>query len=409
LGTLYDTITKAETCNGTVLCDGAVDCSGALLVHAPEDISLPLLKPEHQIYYLNTDIGAALDDYARVRLQCDGAWLCDGSNQQSCIDTTAMPLEIKTSRSEQADIADGSNAVTAKRRDMDRYRLLCNGEILCNQGKEVLCDGEYLCDGEVSCARFIPLFNPGADTVRVRETCRGAWRCDGAIDCSGETRYTLEAQSLLDPARELDRIDSDIGAALDDYARVRLQCDGTWLCDGSNQQSCIDSVPTPPRIHNRQSDQTVIQDGAQGIGVGQINQDRYRPLCDGEILCNQGKEILCDGEYRCDGEVSCARFIPLPEQSEYTELNAAALTLEPMSDQGRVKALCDGSILCDGSNQESCIDAPMTLRVVKHYWCDGRREVSCTPCDGSMLCEGTHTCFNNGWYCEGTIMVEEAA
>jgi hypothetical protein len=86
-----------------------------------------------------------------------------------------------------------------------------------------------------------------------------------------------------------------------------------------------------------------------------------------------------------------------------------ALTLEPMTDQARVKALCDGSIPCDGGNQESFVDAPMTLRIIKHYWCDGRRDVSCTPCDGSFFCDGAYTCFDNGWYCEGKIMLEEAA
>jgi hypothetical protein len=198
--------------------------------------------------------------------------------------------------------------------------------------------------------------------------------------------------------------------AVQDYARADLRCDGTWLCDGSNQQSFVDTVLMPIQIYNRQSDQTAIHDGAHCITVNQINQDTYQLLCDGEILCNQGKEVLCDGEYLCDGSVSCQRFIPLQGQSEYIELNAAALMLEPMTDQARVNALCDGSMLCDGSNQESFIDAPMTLRLVKHYWCDGRRDVSCTLCDGSMLCDGVHTAFDKGWYCAGNIIIlEEAA
>jgi hypothetical protein len=131
-GTIYDTITKVETCNGARLCDSAIDCSGELLVHAPEDISLPLLRPDRQIDCLNTDIGVVLDDRARAGLRCDGTWLCDGSNQQSCIDALAMPLEINTDYAEQADIADGDNDVAVKRHDRDRYHLLCNGEALCN-------------------------------------------------------------------------------------------------------------------------------------------------------------------------------------------------------------------------------------------------------------------------------------
>jgi hypothetical protein len=56
-GTIYDTITKVETCNGSRLCDGAIDCSGKLLVHALEDISLPLLIPDLRIDQLDTGIG----------------------------------------------------------------------------------------------------------------------------------------------------------------------------------------------------------------------------------------------------------------------------------------------------------------------------------------------------------------
>jgi hypothetical protein len=290
--------------------------------------------------------------------------------------------------------------------------LRCDGRVLCDQGIEILCNGVWLCNGVVPCTRFIPVFGTIYDTITKVETCNGTRLCDGAIDCSGALLVHAPENislPLLKPEHQIDYLDMDIGVELEDYARADVRCDGTWLCDGSNQQSFVDTTSMPLEINTNYAEQADIADGDNAVAVKHLDKDRYHLLCDGEILCNQGKEVLCNGEYLCDGEVSCARFIPLEEQSEYTELNETVLTLEPTSEQARVKALCDGSLLCDGSNQESFVDAPVNLQIVKHYWCDGRRAVSCTPCDGSILCDGTHACFDKGWYCAGNIMLEEAA
>jgi hypothetical protein len=306
-------------------------------------------------------------------------------------------------------------AVLLRRQDQDVYPsgLRCDGRILCDQVIEILCDGTWLCDGSITCQRFIPLFGTISNTVKIAEYCNGFRLCDGTIDCSGYSDlYAPEdiALPLLSPEHQIDSLTTTVSlAAFKDSPKAHLLCDGKWLCDGSNQKSVVDSVAMPIQIDNRLLDQTVINAGGQCVAVNQKNQDRYRLLCTGEVLCDQGKEVLCDGEYLCDGSVSCQRFIPLQDISEsYADPSETTLTLAPMADQARVNALCDGSILCDGSNQKSFIDAPMTLRLVKHYWCDGRRDVSCTPCDGSFECDGSRTCFD-GWYCVGNTIQEEAA
>jgi hypothetical protein len=303
-------------------------------------------------------------------------------------------------------------AVLLRRQDQDVYPsgLRCDGRILCDQGIEILCDGTWLCDGSITCQRFIPLFGTISNTVKIAEYCNGFRLCDGTIDCSGYSDlYAPEdiALPLLSPEHRIDSLATTASlTAFEDSPKVRLLCDGKWLCDGSNRQSFIDAVSMPMRRDIRLSDQTAINDGGQRVGANHKNQDRYRLLCNGEVLCNQGKEVLCNGEYFCDGSVSCQRFISLQEDKSYTSAIETTLTLAPMADQARVNAPCDGPILCDGGNQESFADAPMTLRLVRRYWCDGRRDASCTPCDGSFECDGSRACFD-GWYCEGYREQEE--
>jgi hypothetical protein len=287
--------------------------------------------------------------------------------------------------------------------------LRCDGRILCDQGREILCDGTWLCDGSVTCEGFIPALGTIFDTVKVAETCNGTRLCDGTIDCSGYSELYAPEEivlPLLSPRHQIDKLSTTLSLKLDDPAKAGLVCDGTWLCDGSNQQSFIDAISMPIQIDNRLSDQTVTNDGGQHVEVNQKNQDRYRLLCNGEVLCDQGKKVLCDGEYLCDGSVTCEGFIPLQDIS-YADSISALLTLESLEDWARVNALCDGSILCDGSNQKSFVDAPMKIRVVRHYWCDGHGQANGTPCDESFLCDGLRTCFDNGWYCEGNSILEQ--
>jgi hypothetical protein len=310
--------------------------------------------------------------------------------------------------------SEDSQAVTLRRSKQDIYpaELRCDGRILCDQGIEILCDGTWLCNGIVTCQRFIPLFGTISNTVKIAESCNGSRLCDGTIDCSSYSDlYATEeiALPLLNSEHQIDSLAATVSlTAFEDSPKAHLLCDGKWLCEGSNQQSVIDAVYAPVRINNRLSDQTIINDGEQCLEVKQNNQDSYRMLCNGEVLCNRGEEVLCNGEHLCDGAVSCQRFILLQENESYTSVSETALTLEPMADKAHMNALCDGSILCDGGDQDSFVDAPMTLRLVKHYWCDGRREVNCTPCDGSFACDGSRTCFD-GWYCAGNIVLKEAA
>jgi hypothetical protein len=307
-----------------------------------------------------------------------------------------------------------NQTMTLRRAEHDVYTddLRCDGRILCDQGIEILCDGTWLCNGAVTCERFIAVLGTVYNTITIAETCNGTRLCDGAIDCSGYSSLGALGDislPLLSPKHLIDRLNPEIGLALNDRAKVYLLCDGKWLCDGSNQQSFIDAWAMPIEISPRHEDQADITDGGQDVAIARQERDRYRLLCNGEVLCNQGWDMRCDGSWLCDGSVSCARFIAKNEEKTYADMSVAHLALVPMEDSARVNALCDGSILCDGSNQKSFVDAPMALRLVKHYWCDGRREVSCTPSDGSFLCDGSRTCFDNGWYCAGNIVLEEEA
>jgi hypothetical protein len=188
----------------------------------------------------------------------------------------------------------------------------------------------------------------------------------------------------------------------------------------------------------------------QSVELRRAERDIYPAglRCNGRILCDQGVENLCDGSRLCDGSVSCQRFIPtlgtvlhtvkLAEFCDgsrrcdgavacagYSEQPATetvslpvlaggaliddcavGMSLAPMEDKARIAALCDGTILCDGTNRRAIADAPMTFRITAHYRCDGKRAVSCTPCDGSFICDGSQVCFD-GWYCAGDIPQEE--
>jgi hypothetical protein len=169
---------------------------------------------------------------------------------------------------------------------------------------------------------------------------------------------------------------------------------------------------------------------------------------DGRLLCDQGIETLCDGRFFCDGSWVCDRFIPargtvfdtvmvsvFPNGSSrcdgsfdcsgyirindpvdipdvvlpvdtYADKLSMRLSMEPMTDHAVVRAICDGSWVCDGSNLASMLDAPMKLRIIKPLRCDGTKMPSCSLCDGSIICDGSYIGYD-GWYYSGDIIEEE--
>ena len=173
-----------------------------------------------------------------------------------------------------------------------------------------------------------------------------------------------------------------------------------------------------------------------------------RFFCNGQFLCDQGAEIVCDGSWHCDGSIKAARFIPargtvsdyildsfladgsricngdfvcsgyvkifspdeIPDpvlpSGGFGEVFGARLFMEPMEDQMRINAVCDGSFLCDGSNVKPLADGPLNLRIIRELRCNGLHTPSCGVCDGSIICDGSFTGYN-GLYYTGDLIQEE--
>jgi hypothetical protein len=196
---------------------------------------------------------------------------------------------------------------------------------------------------------------------------------------------------------------------------------------------------------------TLTMREALTVRVQRKDFDYYPPYSlryDGRIYCDQGREIVCNGDWICDGGVNCDRFMPargttsdyLRQEScadgswlcngerdckGYQELFSpievpgflmprggcgdefsASLALEAMEDRMMIRAACDGSWNCDGSNAKSMIDAPMKLRIIRELHCNGVKKPSCSVCDGSIVCDGSYTGYD-GLYYSGDIIQEE--
>jgi len=193
----------------------------------------------------------------------------------------------------------------------------------------------------------------------------------------------------------------------------------------------------------------MTQTDSMGMLLDRVDVDIHTSgfYYDGRFLCDQGKETLCDGQLTCDGSWNCDRFIPvrgtvfdtvlisifpngvykcngsfdcsgyakvyfpMDVQGPVTPIDTYAdklsgnITIEPFEDRAVITPLCDGSFLCDGSNQASMIDA-MKLRIIRPLRCDGTKSPSCSLCDGSIICDGSYTGFD-GWYYSGDVVQEE--
>jgi hypothetical protein len=196
---------------------------------------------------------------------------------------------------------------------------------------------------------------------------------------------------------------------------------------------------------------TMTMQEALNIRVKRKDFDFYPPYSlryDGRIYCDQGREVLCNGDWECNGLINCDRFMPARGTTSdylrrevcadgtwicdgqidckgYQELFSplevpgflmpaagcgdefgASLTLEPMEDRLMIRAVCDGTFLCDGSNTKPIIDAPMRLRIIKELRCNGVKKPSCSVCDGTIICDGSYGGYD-GLYYTGDIIQEE--
>jgi hypothetical protein len=170
--------------------------------------------------------------------------------------------------------------------------------------------------------------------------------------------------------------------------------------------------------------------------------------CDGRFYCDQGIDILCDGVWKCDGSWECEGFQPdrgalsdiilietdcngvyscnggldcsgyaeiyspmqiegLPLYDQEEDRFEAAITMTPMEDSAVIDAFCDGGLVCDGRNLDSIIDAPMTLRIIRPFLCDGSKTLYTTTLDGAVVCDGSFLCAEDGWPCSDLIEEEE--
>jgi hypothetical protein len=166
--------------------------------------------------------------------------------------------------------------------------------------------------------------------------------------------------------------------------------------------------------------------------------------CDGRFSCDQGTDIFCDGLWSCDGSWPCDYFQPARgtisdtvltpielngvyscngamDCSGYGELYAplptgddplfdspedsfqSGITLAPTADTVMIEAVCDGTFVCDGHNLDSMLDAPMPLRIIRSFFCDGSKTLFTITCDGAIVCEGSYVCDEAGWYCSDVI------
>jgi hypothetical protein len=179
--------------------------------------------------------------------------------------------------------------------------------------------------------------------------------------------------------------------------------------------------------------------------------DSYPPYSlryDGRMYCDQGWEVLCNGEWTCGGLVNCDRFMPkrgttsgylrrenmcdgsflcderidcqgwhevfsplevpgfLFPSSGCADAFSATLALEPLEDRMTIRAMCNGSFLCDGGNAKSVIDAPMRLRIIRELRCNGVQAPSCGVCDGGITCDGSYTGYDGLFYSGDTVQEE---
>lgn len=167
-----------------------------------------------------------------------------------------------------------------------------------------------------------------------------------------------------------------------------LRCDGRFLCDHGAENVCNGGFTC---------DSSVDCSGWRYV-LGTVS----------DTVC---KSLVCNGEITCNGEFDCSGYRAIFDPMDITDpvmqdgkTDALAITerIEALIETNAIRAVCDGSWVCNGTNRHSVIDAPMTIKIKKRPYVDGTRTPSCALCDGSIMCNGSYSGFD-GWYCAEDI------
>jgi hypothetical protein len=195
--------------------------------------------------------------------------------------------------------------------------------------------------------------------------------------------------------------------------------------------------------------ETVVMKESQTLGVMRNDMDIFSTglCCDGRFYCDQGIDIVCnddrlcdgswgcdyfepaqgnisdtiltpsylDGSFFCDGSVDCSGFLEIYSPiyipgiiyfDNEEETFKSHITLNPMEDRAIIDAACNGGMLCDGKNLDSMIDAPMVIRVIRPFLCNGSRTVYARTLAEPLFCDGSFACDGGSWPCADLIEEE---
>ena len=152
-----------------------------------------------------------------------------------------------------------------------------------------------------------------------------------------------------------------------------IYCDGRWLCDQGGEVLC-DGWPCD----------------------GSTKCDRFKNTI-GTVTDNIHKSIYCNGVIICGGGVDCSGYETLTAET------ALPLPIMPHEAAGdKIKYAVSAGTVTDGVN----VSETLSLTIRTAPYCDGSRTPHCALCDGSIVCDGSYTGFD-GWYCREDILQED--
>jgi hypothetical protein len=143
----------------------------------------------------------------------------------------------------------------------------------------------------------------------------------------------------------------------------------------------------------------------------------------GRFLCDQGKVILCNGDWVCDGSMTCSGVISV---------------IGTIFDYFLQELFCNGKWICNGDKDcsgferiyedefiqlpilpreymrdelfiligteqetdsaEVFHDIPMNIKIINPLICDGSKMPACSLCDGTIVCDGSYTGYDGRYY-----------
>jgi hypothetical protein len=125
-------------------------------------------------------------------------------------------------------------------------------------------------------------------------------------------------------------------------------------------------------------------------------------MCDGSITCEGVvsvigtvfdyflQELFCDGSWICNSDKDCSGFEKVYED-EFIQL--PILPREYMRDELFVSLKTDRLL-----DEVLFNDLPMNIKIINPLICDGSKTPACALCDGSIICDGSYTGFDGRYY-----------